>query len=180
MISNCPYSSKWESATSRMSSAHAGHHNRMDLCKSQALIIRVDKSWLRCSLYWLVEGILHCLTPWFRLDFWELILTLTSIFFKRYEDNGQVTYWRKRGGADAWKTYSPGETLVVRGCVEYLFPGRDWTSTRMRGRPIPRERFIYCRVVIIVMLYIVICIGLVLMPPLRRYSPHVYRLTVII
>ena len=40
-----------------------------------------------------------------------------------------------------WRTYnSPGETLVVRGCAEDLFPGRDWTSERMRGRPIPRER----------------------------------------
>ena len=41
---------------------------------------------------------------------------------------------------DARKTGSPGETLVVSGCAEDLFPGRDCTSAQMRGRPIPRER----------------------------------------
>ena len=48
--------------------------------------------------------------------------------------------WGKRGWADARYACSPGETLVVSGCAKDLFPGRDWTSARLRRRPIPRGR----------------------------------------
>ena len=55
----------------------------------------------------------------------------------------------KRGCADVRKICSLGETVVLRGCVEYLFPGRDCIDcrvARMRGRPVPRERLytLYC------------------------------------
>ena len=35
---------------------------------------------------------------------------------------------------------------MVRGCAEDLFPGRDCTSARMCGRPIPRRKLyiLYC------------------------------------
>ena len=46
----------------------------------------------------------------------------------------------KRGCADVRKTCSPGETVVLRGCVEDLFPGRDCSVARLRGRSVPRER----------------------------------------
>ena len=48
--------------------------------------------------------------------------------------------WGKRGCTDARKTCSTGETVVLRGCMEDLFPGRDCSVARLRGRSVPRER----------------------------------------
>ena len=70
--------------------------------------------------------------------FWVINRRRLNIEQRRLEQS-------RRGLPEAWGGYSGGSRGPVGkarlgGCAEDLFPGRDFSGERMRGRPIPRAR----------------------------------------